>query len=418
MLSRFTFLQSIPRDAKIIIFSNAFRSFSSALLAVSFPIYLSKIGASSVLIGITFMGIMLFSAIRSLTEGIVADRIGRKPILLFIATSLIIGGAIFVATTNITILLVAAVLFTVGGTITYTPAEVALLSDKVSDIDRTMTYSINATLATAASILGSFTGALPEALQRLGFPEILAYQQIFVIFVAVGVVCLILFTILKEVKPEPYLRESVLLSEQELGERKLLMKWSGVVALDQIGGSFNNLISYWYYLRFGVGPAEIGLITGLGRFIATLSFTLGLRMAKRFGTIRATAMSRIPIFIINILTPFMPSFAFVAASRLFMSIFSDIDVPLRQSYIMGVTRSKVRASTYGVVQIVSRFTSAGAPAITGYLYEFVSLSFPFYGAGFFQFASAASMYLLFKDIKPPEEMRKTSCQSPSRARQN
>ena len=358
------------------------------------------------LIGLTFMGISLFSAIRSLVEGVVADRIGRKPILIFIAASLVAGGAIFVATTNITVLLVSAVLFTVGGTITYTPAEIALLSDKVSDGSRTMTYSVNATLATAASILGSFAGAIPEALQRLGLPEILSYQQIFVVFTAVGAVCLILFTLLKEAKPEPHSVDSAPLTEQDLDERKLLVKWSGVVALDQIGGSFNNLISYWYYLRFGVGPAEIGLITGLGRFIATLSFTLGFRMAKRFGTIRATAMSRVPIFFINFLTPFMPSFAFVAASRLLMSVFSDIDVPLRQSYIMGVTRSKVRASTYGVVQVVSRFTSAGAPAITGYLYEFVSLSFPFYGAGFFQFASAASMYLLFKDIKPPEEKEK------------
>ena len=405
-MNRLSFLGSVPRDAKILIFSNSFRSFSSALLAVTFSIYLSKIGVPAVLIGLTFMGVSLFSAIRSLVEGVVADRVGRKPILIFIAASLVVGGAVFLVTTDITILLVAAVLFTVGGTITYTPAEVALLGDKVSDGDRTMTYSLNATLATAASILGSFAGALPEALQRLGLPEILAYQQIFVVFTAVGVVCLILFSLLKEVKPEPHLAESAPLSEQDLGERRLLMKWSGVVALDQIGGAFNNLISYWYYLRFGVGPAEIGLITGLGRFIATLSFALGLRMAKRFGTIKATAISRVPIFVINFLTPFMPSFALVAASRLFMSIFSDIDVPLRQSYIMGVTRSKVRASTYGVVQVVSRFTSAGAPAITGYLYEFVSLSFPFYGAGFFQFASAASMYLLFKDIKPPEERDK------------
>jgi MFS family permease len=396
----------MPRDAKILIFSNSFRSYSSALLAISFPIYLSKLGVSSVLIGLTFMGISLFSAIRSLVEGVVADRIGRKPILIFISISLIAGGAIFLATTNITILLVAAILFTVGGTITYTPAELALLSDKVSDENRIMTYSINATLATIGSILGSFSGALPEALQRLGFPEILAYQQIFLVFTTVGIVSLILFFLIKEVKFEARIDKSATLTDQELNERKLLMRWSGVVALDQIGGSFNNLISYWYYLRFGVGPAEIGLITGLGRFIATLSFTLGFKMAKRFGTIRATAMSRVPIFIINFLTPFMPSFTFVATSRLIMSVFSDIDVPLRQSYIMGVTRSRIRASTYGFVQVVSRFTSAGAPAITGYLYEFVSLSFPFYGAGFFQFASAASMYLLFKDIKPPEEMEK------------
>jgi MFS family permease len=131
--NRLAFLQSIPKDAKIIIFSNLFRSFSSALLAVSFPIYLSKIEVSAVLIGLTFMGVNLFSAIRSLVEGVVADRIGRKPILIFIAASLVVGGAIFVTTTNITVLLVTAVLFTVEGTITYTPAEVALLGDKVSD---------------------------------------------------------------------------------------------------------------------------------------------------------------------------------------------------------------------------------------------------------------------------------------------
>ena len=175
-MNRLSFLGSVPRDAKILIFSNSFRSFSSALLAVTFSIYLSKIGVPAVLIGLTFMGISLFSAIRSLIEGVVADRVGRKPILIFIAASLVVGGAVFLVTTDITILLVAAVLFTVGGTITYTPAEVALLGDKVSDGDRTMTYSLNATLATAASILGSFAGALPEALQRLGLPEILAYQ--------------------------------------------------------------------------------------------------------------------------------------------------------------------------------------------------------------------------------------------------
>ena len=406
MPNRLAFLQTVPRDAKILIFSNAFRSFSSAILTVAFPIYLSKIGVSPVLIGLTFMGIILFSAIRSLIEGVIADRLGRKPVLIFIAASLVIGGAIFVVTTNITILLIAAVLFTVGGSITYTPAEIALLGDKVSDENRTMAYSINATLATATSILGSFAGAIPEALQRLGIPEVLAYQQIFVIFAAVGVICIILFALIKEVKPEHKPVDSAPPTEQDISERKFLLRWSSVVALDEIGGSFNNLLSYWFYLRFGVGPAEIGLITGLGNLISTISYTLGFKMAKRFGTIRATVMSRVPIFLINFLTPFMPSFAIVAASRLFMSVFSNIDVPLRHSYIMGVTQSKQRASTYGVIQVVSRFTSAGAPAIAGYLYEFVSLSFPFYGAGFFQFASAATMYLFFKDIKPPEEKTK------------
>jgi len=403
MSSRFTILQLISRDAKIIIVSNSFRSFSAAVLAVSFPIYLSKMGASTVLIGLTFTGISLFSAIRSLIEGIVADRIGRKPILLFVAMTLVVGGAVYVITSNLVILLVSAVLFTIGGTITYTPAELALLSEKVGAKDRTMAFSVNATLGTVAGILGSFAAAIPELLQRLGYPELQTYQTIFIIFTVVGAICLVLFSLIKETRTEADPKGPVEPTVQDVDERRLLLKWSGVVALDQIGGSFNNLLNYWYYLRFGVGPAEIGALNGVMHLINSLSYALGLKMAERFGTIRATVLSRVPVFTINCLTPFMPSFAIVSAARLFMSLFSNIDVPLRQSYIMGVTRSRIRASAYGFVQVVGRFTSSGAPAITGYLYEYVNLAIPFFGAASFQFASAASMYLLFKDIKPPEE---------------
>lgn len=386
-------------------FSNALRSFATAVLAVTFPIYLSMIGVPTVLIGITFTGRSLFSAVQSLVEGVLADRIGRKPILLFIALMIVLGGAVFMLTTDPTVLVASTVLFSVGGAITYTPAELALLTEKVDSNSRTRVLSLNATFATVGSILGNFAAALPAALQALGLPTITAYQQIFLVLAGAGMLSFFLFLTIKESTPTSAKDSMDDVPDQEMDERRLLMKWSGVVALDQIGGSFNNLLSYWYYLRFGVGPAEIGLVTGIGRFIATVSFTLGYKMAKRLGTIRATVMSRVPIVLINYITPLMPSFTIVAATRVFMSVFSDIDIPLRQSYIMGVTRRNVRATAYGTIQVVSRFTSAGAPAITGYLYEFVSLSTPFFGAASFQLASAASMYILFKDIKPPEEKK-------------
>lgn len=410
MSGRLVFIRSLPRDAKIIILSHTLRSYSSAILAVSFPIYLSKIGASSLLIGLTFMGIGFFSAVRSLVEGIVADKVGRRPILVFIAFTLVAGGLIYSTTLNLTVLLISAVIFTVGGSITFTPAELALLSETVTDTDRTMAFSVNALLWNIAAIAGSFSAGMPDLLTRFGFPEIVSYQQVFVIFSVVGAVCLFLFFIINETRSKPA-REEAIENREDHSEREFLLKWSGVVALDQIGGSFNTLINYWYYLRFSVGPAEIGTLTGVMSIISSLSYALGYRMAGRFGTIRATVMSRIPIFIINLATPFMPSFMIVGAFRLFMSVFSNIDVPLRQSYIMGVTRSSLRASAYGVVQVVSRFTSAGAPAITGYLYQYVSLALPFYGAGLFQAASAATMYIFFKDIRPPEEEAKMKAES-------
>jgi MFS family permease len=176
------------------------------------------------------------------------------------------------------------------------------------------------------------------------------------------------------------------------------------VAVDIIGGSFiGNFLSYWFYLRFGVGPGKIGALFGASRFLAALSYVLGLKMAERVGTIRATVLSRIPVVAVNVLTPLVPSYTLAALLRGFMSLFSMIDVPLRQSYLMGVIKSRRRASAAGVVTVVSRATSAAAPFLTGYFIEYVSISLPFYIAASFQLASAGLMYYLFKDIKPPEE---------------
>jgi MFS family permease len=113
------------------------------------------------------------------------------------------------------------------------------------------------------------------------------------------------------------------------------------------------------------------------------------------------------VVIINVLTPLMPSYIIVAYMRGFMSLFSMIDVPLRQSYLMGVIKSKRKASAAGIVAVVSRFTAAGAPLLSGYIMQFISIDLPFFIAAGFQLASASLMYYIFKDVKPPDEKERT-----------
>jgi len=405
MFGGLTALKVLNRDTKILVFTRAFRSFSAAILTVSFSIYLSKLGASPVTIGLVFTGISLFSALRSLLEGMMADRYGRKPILLYTAGLMVAGGIIFSVTKNLAILMFAAVIFSVGGRLTYTPAEQAMLTEKVSSEDRTMAFSINSFLGTIAAVFGSFAAGLPELLQAWGVPEIASYRPVFMIFAAAGATTLIFFMLIEETIGETsstYEGEEV--EDVAVDERMLLLKWSGVVAMDIIGGSFiGNFMSYWFYLKFGVGPGKIGTLFGASQVLAAFSYILGLKMAQRVGTIRATVLSRIPVVAVNIFTPLMPNYTVVALLRGFMSLFSMIDVPLRQSYLMGITKSRRRASAAGVVTVASRATSAGAPIMTGYIIQYVSMALPFYIAASFQLASAGLMYLLFKDIRPPEE---------------
>jgi len=401
MFSGLSVLKAFPRDVKILVTTRVLRSFGTAILSVIFSIYLSKLGASSVAIGLTFTGVALFSAFRSLLEGMMADRYGRKPVLLFTSGLLVVGGVIMALTNNISVLMVTAVIF--GVDFRYTPAEQAMLTEKVSSDERTTAFSVNAFLGTIGAIFGSFSAGLPETLQSIGFSEIESYKPIFIIFAVIGAVTFLFFTLLNETMSRSSTTvENV--DDPDKDERMILIKWSGVIALDIVGGSFTGkFLSYWFYLRFGVGLGQIGTLFGLSRFLTLFSYILGLKMAHRVGTIRATVISRLPVVVGTILTPLMPSYMFVAILRLFMSLFSSIDVPLRQSYLMGVIKSRSRASAVGVVTVVRGVTSAGIPSLTGYFFEYVSIDLPFYFASAFRLASASLMYLLFKDIKPEGE---------------
>ena len=403
MFSGLSILKAFPRDVKILVTTRVLRSFGTAILSVIFSIYLSKLGASSVAIGLTFTGVALFSALRSLLEGMMADRYGRKPILLFTSGLIVVGGVIMALTNNISVFIITAVIFGVG--FRYTPAEQAMLTEKVSSDERTTAFSVNAFLGTIGSIFGSFSARLPETFQSIGFSEIESYKPIFIIFAVIGAVTFLFFTLLNETMRSSTMVESV--DDAGKDERMILIKWSGVIALDIVGGSFTGkFLSYWYYLRFGVGLGQIGILFGLTRFLTLFSYILGLKMAHRVGTIRATVISRLPVVVGTILTPLMPSYMLVAILRLFMSLFSSIDVPLRQSYLMGVVKGRSRASAVGVVTVVRGVTSAGIPSLTGYFFEYVSIDLPFYFASAFRLASASLMYYLFKDIKPEGEQQK------------
>jgi MFS family permease len=365
---------------------------------------MSKLGATTVQLGMMFTGMALFAAVRSLGEGLIADRFGRKPVLLLTSILMTVGGLIFAVSHDLRVLTISAIIFNVGRAIPYTPAEQAMLTEKVSSENRTTAFSVNSFIGTMAGVFGSFAAILPDVLQERGVVELASYQPLFIIFALSGLVSTLSFLMITETYQNTLDDDSVEEEQITVDERWILSRWSLVLALDVIGGSFiMNFTSYWFYVKFGVGLGEIGTLFGLSRIVAAGSYYLGLKLAKGVGTIRATVLSRVPVVIINILTPLTPTYAIVAYMRGFMSLFSMIDVPLRQSYLMGVIKSKRKASAAGIVAVVSRFTAAGAPMLSGYIMQFISIDLPFFLAAGFQLASASLMYLIFKDVKPPDE---------------
>lgn len=126
-------------------------------------------------------------------------------------------------------------------------------------------------------------------------------------------------------------------------------------------------------------------------------------MAKRIGMINATVLSRLPVVGVNLILPFMSNYTIAALLQGFKSAFSMIDVPLKQSYLMGITRKSRRASVAGASSTAMRVAATIAPTLSGYFLQYVSIMLPFLLEGAFQLTSAVLLWFFFKDIKPPEE---------------
>jgi len=397
-------LNSLERDAKLLILAQALRSFIGGLVSVIFTIYLSKLGVLPLTMGLLFTTTTSFAAVRNLIEGVLADRFGRKPFLLLLAGILTVSGLIYASTRNLTVLLCTAALGGLGLMTLTSPSEQAMLSEKTTDKERTILFSTASFIGTLSSMIGCFSAGIPSLFEAYyGFDEIQSYQPVFILIALVGLVSTGLLIPLREEKKR---RTSKDVEKDERYEKtgKILSRFALVVAFDSLGGSFvERFLSYWFYIRFGVESGGIGTLFGVSRFLSALSYILGLKLARRVGTVNATVLSRLPVVGVNLVIPLVPTYIIGAFLQVFKSAFSMIDVPLRESYLMGITRRSKRASAAGASHTAMMVTSTVTPTLTGYSFQYISIMLPFFLGGSFQLASAVLLWFFFKDVKLPEE---------------
>lgn len=162
----FSLLSSLDRDAKLLLSARAMRSFIGGLVSVIFTIYLSKLGVLPLTMGLLFTVTSFFAAVRSLVEGMLADRFGRKPFLLLLSGILTASGIVYAFTRNLGVLLCTAAVGGLGSMYITSPSEQAMLSEKTTDMERTTLFSISSFIGTLSSMVGSFAAGIPHLFQK------------------------------------------------------------------------------------------------------------------------------------------------------------------------------------------------------------------------------------------------------------
>jgi MFS family permease len=411
-MDELTLMTSSQTDIVLLFSTRIIRLFAYGFISVILALYLAEIGLSEYAIGLLLSLTLAGDVLVSLWITTVADRIGRKRMLIVGAALMAFAGAAFVSTSNPILLTIAAIIGIIspsGNEIgPFLSIEQAALSQLLPDEKRTSAfgwYNLAGSFATAVGALSS--GWIAEFLQKSEFTAAESYRIILFGYCASGVL-LILFFIGLSSAVETVRNPN---NGYKMGlhrSRKVVIRLSALFALDAFAGGFivQSMMAYWFYLRFGVDTGVLGSIFFGANILAGISALLAARISKYIGLINTMVFTHIPSNVLLCLVPLMPNLEWAIAVLLLRFSISQMDVPTRQSYTMAVVAPDERTAASGITNIARSVGASLSPALCGlFLANPMLISVPFFLSGGLKIIYDLALYRSFKTLKPPEEQR-------------
>jgi MFS family permease len=405
------FFPDLHHDAKLLMASRGIRSFAFSYLNVVFAIYLDQLGYTPVMIGIIFSVAYLAGALLTAVWGYLSDRYGRRKILMLLAVLTIISNGIYIFFSGLVFILLAVVIANVGaggsggggsGGGPFNPVEEALLAEKCKPENRNQVFALNSFVGSIMGSIGALGAGLPQYLQEArGWTAVSSYKPLFMLTIIFSVILLYVYSAIRE-EHQPHKTEKKISKATGV----FVTKMSLLSIVDNLGaGLAGSLVSYWFFLRYGVELKSLGLLFFISYFLAALSFLSAPIIARYIGLVKTMAFSHGLASMIYLLIPLAPTFKIAATMLAVRSYFAYMDNPLRSSFTMAMVRSSERGSAAGVTSLARIVPFGISPTISTYLMQSVSLTLPLFIGGGLQLINDVAFYLMFRHIRPPEEIQ-------------
>jgi MFS family permease len=388
------------------------RSFSTAFLTVIFPLYLAVSGYSAARIGFLLAVSGATTLLLVIAVGILGDSIGRRRVILGLAALGAVGGVVMSQTSSFWLVVLASGLGGVGkgggagsggswGPVF--PAEQPLVAGSVSHEERTRAFGVLSFVGVLTGALGSLVAIVPRVLHANGWTWVGAYRLLFLASAFVAVAMLLVTLPVREPHAEtsPDSR-----NEQEapaLSVRQLLGRLGLTNALNGFGfGFLGPLLTYWFYRRYGVGSAELGVLYTIINLASALPYLWSANLAARWGSVRTVVITRAVGLLMLLGMAVSPTYWLAGALYTLRMIFNSLGMPARQSFVMGVSDNRYRSRVAAFSSVPSNLTSMISPAIGGALMDSI-MDVPLYGAFVFMSLNLVLYYYFFRNVRPPEE---------------
>jgi MFS family permease len=388
------------------------RSLAQGALVVDFALYLHALGWSGTAIGLVLAGAGLANTGFALVIGPLSDRVGRKRLLVAYQGVSLVTAIAALLTAEPLVLFPAAILGgfgrgangAAGG---FSPAEQAWLAEASEPVARPWIFGLNSALGFLGMGVGAALAVIPTLVAGL-LPGPLSYRPLFAVAAVVAIAGGVILARTEERyrRPRPSPEQRVAGRSQTHRENRLLVALSAVNAVGGASiGLTGPLISYWFAVRFGLGPESIAPVLAASFLLTAVSAVLVSRLAESAGVIRSIVLGRGLGLLCLLAIPLAPTFPLAAVAYAGRSIFTRGTAGPRQALVVGLVREERRGFAVSVSNASLQLPASLGPAVAGSLIDGGLLELPFYVATVLQALFIAGYARLLTPYQPPRRSR-------------
>ncbi len=413
-------LNLLPGDGRILFITRTLRLFGYGFLSVVLVLFLTAVGLNGAQAGLLLTLTLVGDTAISLWLTTTADRIGRRRMLIIGAGLMIFAGILFSLTHNFFLLLIAATIGVIspsGNEVgPFLAIEQASLSQLVPDQHRTRVFAWYNLVGSFATALGALCGGgLSQLMQNSGMSALQSYQVVVLGYSIIGALLLVLFLRVGNRVEAPVRKpqdDQPAILKTHFGLHKsyqAVLRLSALFSLDAFAGGLvvQSMVAYWFYVKFGVQPGILGAIFFGANVLAGISALSAVFISKRIGLINTMVATHLPSNLLLMLVPLMPNLPLAITFLLLRFSISQMDVPTRQSYTMAMVEPDERSAAAGITGVARTMGAAVSPMFTGLMLANPALiSLPFLISGGLKVIYDIILYINFRALKPPEELKK------------
>ena len=323
-------MNTVTRDIILLFTTRTIRLFAYGFISVVLALYLAATGLSASGVGAILTATLAGDILVSLWVTMVADRFGRKNMLLLGAALMILAGLVFLLTNDpvwITLAAIIGIVSPSGGEIgPFLSIEQASLSQLVPDSDAPgfSAGTISSVRSPQRPVPWWAAGWRNGCRQSAGV-DWRHTDSSWRGYAACGLALIVFFILLsRQAEVVPVVESIGGTAKRTMGlhrSKKVVFKLSSLFALDAFAGGFvvQSMIAWWLHVRYGVDEGMLGTLFFGANLLAGVSALLATRLADRIGLVRTMVYTHIPSNILLCLVPLMPNFWLAIAVLLLRS---------------------------------------------------------------------------------------------------